>query len=55
MTKYLHLPAVRDRLIPLLERGLLATCANVAHRRASLADLLIAATAERHGAGSGTA
>ncbi|MEU6399101.1 PIN domain nuclease [Streptomyces virginiae] len=107
VTKYLvdksawarmHLPAVRDRLIPLLERGLLATCAIVDleilysarnaedhargrsvrrgfdwlpltdeigeraievqgllaqsgdHRRASLADLLIAATAERHGA-----
>lgn len=93
----MHLPTVRGRLMPLLERGVLATCAVVDleilysvrnaedhararsvrrgfewlplsdeigeraievqgllaqsgdHRRASLADLLIAATAERHG------
>ncbi|MFI9065299.1 PIN domain nuclease [Streptomyces sp. NPDC053429] len=92
----LHLPAVRDRLMPLLERGVLATCVIVdlevlysarnaedhsrvrsarrgfewlpmtneigdraievqgllaqsgEHRRTSIADLLIAATAERH-------
>lgn len=68
----LHRPAVDEVLSPLIEAGLVATCAMVeleilysargaadharrqqqlsdAHRSVALPDLLIAATAERHG------